>query len=213
MKGAGVSARFCEDVPLEPMSAKRVYSLISNYRNNHYNSFIASGNAASVGGAPMDGRSVWFSLNKMKKFINQIEKLTQNHLDTTQRKCVDKLCDLNLGIRIYFGEYGGESSVVGLDKFHTLVMVPTYEDKSVPPGPNTNVDFDPMNMSVCTPRSIPLDTTLMNMILALTPDVGSMNYGGVIPPPDPQGPLCTGARLMHLADVKDSYRALIPLCY
>jgi hypothetical protein len=97
-------------------------------------------------------RSVWFSLEKLKRFIYQIESETCK-------------CDSMLGVRIYFSNYpddndwtgtfandldrGFRSGIVAVNGYNayaqinTLFMVPTTNEKGV------NYDFDPAQ-SGCT---------------------------------------------------------------
>ena len=196
-----------------PVSAKYIYELISRYRKRHYSDLMRTGNPNGFNLIDKpDSRSVWFSLNKLKNFIRDIEVKAAASLDSTN--CAKSHCELNLGVRVYFGEYGGpNTSVPGFNDLHTLVMVPTYQDKTAS-GVNTHVDFDPNNSAVCSGRTIPLDTSLNSLALALTPDIAGMNNGNLIPPPDPVYGICTGARWMHLVDVKDLYRpATGSICY
>lgn len=105
----------------------------------------------------IDTRAVWFSLDKIKSFIGEIEALT------AAGNCAP---NLNLGVRIYIGTY---PNVTNLDKAGikdrtaykevknsysnhlTLFMVPTYHTTD-----STQVDFDPRHMgnNLCQPTPL-----------------------------------------------------------
>ena len=172
-----------------------VKSLINGYKTQQWTTINSSG----ITGVPQDARSVWFSLPVLKKFIHEIESQTMAHCGG---------CEKQLGIRIYYGAYpdstimaetGDMASIPSkYSKLHTVVMVPTYqnEDTSFLNTPSENVDFDPYHMTGCTP--LPIDSLASGTMMALTPDLGMMNHGGLIPPPD--NVTCTGARVMHFLD-------------
>jgi hypothetical protein len=197
----------CSDIDFGPLPAKKVFGLISNYRNNHWNG-INRLRGMDFKGDTMDSRSVWFDLEKLKAFISTIEA----SVDKTSKKCMQH-CDAKLGIRIYFGEYGPIGAAENLapapnsvfQGLHTLVMVPTYQDRSAIGTPKEHIDFDPRIEDLCTIVNTSLDSNTLEL-LALLPDVSAMNYGTLIPPPDPKNDPCTGARVMHLVDYTDLYR-------
>lgn len=112
------------------LNAKSASEMASLYKQNHLK--------ALLGGR--DARTIWFSLNTLKKFIWQIE-----HYNCMKPKL--KIADENLGIRIYYGEYPVASQLKenkiwsgvnpSFQNLHTAFLVPTYWDGSL------NRDFDP----------------------------------------------------------------------
>jgi hypothetical protein len=99
----------------------------------------------NLGLARQDARSVWFSLDKLKAFIESIEQKVGGNCSKSY----------GLGIRIYYSVYP-DSTVIKADKkqkkyfddhklpmeyanHHTVVMVPTYWNES----DGYNYDFDP----------------------------------------------------------------------
>jgi hypothetical protein len=123
-----------------------VIDLIQNYKD-HQHTFIQNSAAAGTPQLSNDARSVWFSLNRLKTFIYEIENQCC--------PCSGKLG--KLGIRFYYGAY--PSSLVGTEhethvpaqyaNMHTLVMIPTYTNAK-----GDNVDFDPDAMEGCSPISL-----------------------------------------------------------
>lgn len=156
--------------------------LVENYRIHQWASY-------SQAAGFEDARAVWFSVERIKQFIYQIEQTT----------CAHK-CDTNavLGIRIYFGAYpdlatwdhdhnGLVTSATGVtpltyavdasyEKHHTLMMVPTYYD----PVQHQDVDFDPLHWGndKCTPDRV---DTVMTTMGFLVPTYFP-NHGGDWPP-------------------------------
>lgn len=175
-------------------------SLVSNYRANHWNTINSNLNNRS---GQVDSRSVWFDLNELKGFINAIETSVAN-------KCDGKHCDKQLGIRIYFGEYDNTTNA-NYSGYHTLIMVPTIKnsDPRKINTPEENLDFDYRYLNTCKPKCPDsLTTELMALLPSLgNADMGAMNHGGIIPPPDR---VCTGARFMDLVDYLDGVRPLCP---
>jgi hypothetical protein len=87
-----------------------------------------------------DARTIWFSLDELKKFIWNIEYHT---LKTT-----DKVSTSQLGVRIYYAQNPSKEEIetnIHLKNFkidyasrHTLFMVPTVRINDT-----TNIEFDP----------------------------------------------------------------------
>ena len=190
------------DEKFEGLPAGLAFTMISKYKANHWNNY-------SVNGVPrVDARSVWFSLDSMKKFIWNLEQ------DVCNNKCVDKT---ELGLRFYYAEYPDKADWESKDPLspnastaeidhrsqypglHTVVISPTYYCKEE----QFNVDFDPrfvdkackpINMqSVFKSLDVQFDT-IKNQLVAtnggqpafvLTPDVKTSlkNRGSLIPPP------------------------------
>jgi len=149
--------------------------LVKAYTNDHWD---AINTRTSPNKYPSDSRSVWFSLSRLKGFIQAIETQTAAHLDSN--------CCGTLGIRIYFGEYTPElldsfKNVPGFNSNNqdylrktTLLMIPTYRMTD-----GKDHDFNPSKTSIICNA---IDTSIWNAptIMALM-----MNHGGIIPPPFP----------------------------
>lgn len=161
------------DTSYHPVKANFVIDLIKNYRDNQWkaiNTEAANGHIR-IGNNNMDSRSVWFSIQRIKRFIYEIEsKVCATCSDTTK----------HLGIRLYYGQY--DLPVAGSTNFydglHTVIMIPTMQDAN-----GDNVDFDPEYISEkCTP--IVPDCSAPE-IMALLPNVtmNAMNHGTISPPP------------------------------
>lgn len=166
--------------------------LISNYKQNHWT--IINGCCPSLRQNPAypnveDSRSVWFSLDDLQNFINDINAANGN------------------GIRFYFGEYSADiinayimqmqqnppqnangnaqaaianiSQCVGLQ---TIVMIPTALNAST----NLNCDFNIVTQ----------DTTFDN-----PGDLAAENHGSMIPPPWPR----TGGQSIDYTDSCGAY--------
>lgn len=155
--------------------------MVSIYSTDHWKK-INNGNTNDV----KDTRSVWFSLTRLKGFIQYIEGRAANI-------GIDQCCD-TLGVRIYFAEYDEFLQ----NKFFpdapnyryktTLLMVPTLGHTTPPvgstPGYHANYDFNP---DFYTGTKIFHCETFMNdsawsssTMVAL-----AMNHGGAVPPPWP----------------------------
>lgn len=198
--------------------------MVRNYRNNHLQhvqNHMTMGDGSQGGNG--DARSVWFSMNTIKKFIHSIEKTV---CDT---------CPGNntLGIRIYYAEYPNnedwntyKNNSVALDEmadmnmygYHTVMLVPTFRQGGI------DVDFDPRHWSnSCQPKPMdavynsivkndttfvnPTNTTLYVLLGGDDPENtgespnGSMqNHGALIPPPY-NAPASAGAGFMSLVDL------------
>lgn len=179
----------CEGtVSRSTMSAAYFRSLLGNYRNHNWQATSALLNNRR------DSRSVWFDLNTLKSFIAAIESNVAN-------ACEGDHCSKQLGLRIYFGQYGGiaNAPISQYDSLHTLVMVPTMRmetKKSV----FENVDFDYQHLQGCNPLALHDTMAEFTALMPYIP-VGVMNHGTLIPPPDL---ICTGAKFMHFVDKLDN---------
>jgi hypothetical protein len=151
-----------------------------------------------------DTRSVWFSLDKLKSFIAEIEnKVCSSQCNTG---------NLDLGVRFYFGDYpdadymtnnGNEDyatvkSTYG--KHQTIFLVPTYRDQDR----GAQVDFDPRDMGdlaklQCKPKPLKI-TEPVNLG---DNDPGSTNrVRGSVPP----GSITPGTRkLLILSTTEPQY--------
>lgn len=136
-----------------------------------------------------DTRSVWFSLETLKKFIWHIEHAACN------QGCNG---NIRLGVRIYFAKYPDSIAMANHDELkdlnplfaqhHTLFMVPTYETGS------GNADFNPWNWGndKCNPISVKdrlnpsfNDTRKMKMLILAVGE--EQNHGDLAPPPSGTG--------------------------
>jgi hypothetical protein len=147
----------------------------------------AAGNSKTMADSVDDSRAIWFSLERLKGFITEIEKAT----------CGKKCDSLKLGIRMYYARYPNPSNYKidlknvpdSFENRHTIFMVPTYDSAY------HHVDFDPryFNKTSCWPTSlisafdaVPQQKTQsgVNMFgFSPTVDQQSMNHGDLIPPP------------------------------
>jgi hypothetical protein len=139
----------CQDysnAPFIGLSANAAKDMADAYYKDSSKSFIEfNGRNASY---TEDAKSIWFSLETLKKFIWNIEK----------SKCQG--CNLTLGIRIYYAKYPDTNYMMNklavvnpqYSFHHTLFMVPTYFKTEV----NRNVDFDPRfpGKDPCKPTSL-----------------------------------------------------------
>ena len=134
---------------MEGLYTDFVKMLISNYRRQQWTTYRNTTKFC-------DSRAVWFSLNKLKSFIQQMEA-------SACASCIGER-RTTLGIHFYFGTYprANEWHRYGLDTIqgmdirqagqHTLVLIPTYYNSAL----HTDIDFDPsqMNANPCRPKRI-----------------------------------------------------------
>lgn len=137
-----------------------VVKMITNYQANQYQRITNP--STTVSPIIDDARSVYFSLNKLKSFIFEIERLC------CERGCNEVLGEL--GIRFYYGAYNNTGSLpTGVKPEykgkHTLVLVPTYSRLETD-GTISHVDFSPDRFTTnddgtlsCVPESLDEDTT------------------------------------------------------
>ncbi len=194
------------------IDAGLVTKMIGNYKTGHYNAFVNNTR-------PVDARSIWFSLDRLKQFIYEIEKNTcKKGCNTTD----------SLGLRVYFAEYPAAqeewnrypqlvNELPGIYRGkHTLLMVPTIRMAGI------NTDFDPRAWgNNCSPESMESvmrkllkgkggTTVSDNMAFVFTPGSGdptlSLNHGTLDPPTDDDpapGMVrrpCRGSLLMNYVD-------------
>lgn len=185
--------------PFDGIDIRLAKLLVSNYRNNHLAAINQNCNTVMP---RQDSRSVWFSLNRIKRFIYEIE----------HKMCdsCDNVPNAELGVRIYFGEYPTSGPLVAnIDPaylgLHTLLMVPTYWDGQY------DRDFDPAFIDPgCKPA--PIDS-VGAILTALPPDpqdptqnnTNMRNHGSLFPPPYPvySGNTvtnCSGADFLYYVD-------------
>lgn len=151
-----------------------------------------------------DTRSVWFSLDKLKSFIAEIEDSVCNSSCNTGK--------VDLGVRFYFGDYPDADYMTNkgnpdyatvkssYGKHQTIFLVPTYMDNDR----KAQVDFDPRDMGdltklQCKPKPLKITEPV---------NVGDNNLGstnrvrGSVPP----GSITTGARkLLILSTTEPQY--------
>jgi hypothetical protein len=129
-----------------------------------------------------DATCIWFSMDKIKRFIGYIEAALCN------AGCSD---ETGFGIRMYYAKYPGAKDIINLNSLfgvpleyayhHTIFMIPTYWDAQS----RSNVDFDPRKVSKGC-RLFPIDSTGMIVIPWAFEREGEsgQNHGGLTPPPD-----------------------------
>jgi hypothetical protein len=128
--------------PIEATTMAQLY-----YKNHfpEYNRYIA-GYLGKAESEQVDARSVWFSLETLKQYLWEIESKS-----TTCKGCET----LNLGVRIYYGEYAEPDTQKGDDptqfpfthkKMHSVFMVPTYA-KHGTDGKLRDYDFNPNQLT------------------------------------------------------------------
>jgi len=131
-------------------------ALIENYAQNHWTTINNSCPSLQQNpSAPnvQDSRSVWFSLADLQNFISEFQQSGNQN---------------QLGVRIYFGEYGPNIPVTEQDNpqymgLHTLLMVPTLLGAD-----GFNHDFDPATG---------------NSDFTKSTDISALNHGTLAPPP------------------------------
>ncbi len=146
------------------MSTDIIQELVDNYRNNQLN-YINENLGID------DAHSIWFDLETVKKFIEQIE---------LQARLNDPTCpDKDLGIRLYYAAYPeSPTDPVPADYAmrHTLVMVPTKKEESEG-GEILNYDFNPFESD---------SGSHTQTALAITAGLGrnalAQNHGILVPP-------------------------------
>ena len=143
----------------------------------------------SGGGLVEDSRSIWFSLDSLKKFIWEVETSVCANSCKNEKQNLN----LNLGIRLYYARYPIRSQVASYplqltgissvyENLHTIFMVPTYENN------NANTDFDPRNFdqNTCTYKTIEKGQKALVFapIPIAAPGQGTLakNHGGLCPP-------------------------------
>jgi hypothetical protein len=154
--------------------------MLQNYKQHQWQSI-------NNGGATTDSRSVWLSLQTIKRFIHDIEKKVCDTCNTTTLN--------DLGVRIYFAAYPSSADwntyathLAGVQQTpsqsrHTIVMVPTYFNGSY------DVDFDPNYIGAnCVPLTMcqvydTLKGGLAGTVTVLTPGQVSMQNHGTMDPP------------------------------
>lgn len=143
--------------------------------------FINSGKAIT---AQQDARSIWFDLNKIKKYIAYIENFA------CKQNCPDSM---QFGIRMFYAKYSGNAEVLermgvplAYANMHTLFMVPTYKN----PQTGTNENFDPAG-SITNCRPVRIDSIKGRLFGGFagepTDNPDAENHGGLRPPPDNSG--------------------------
>jgi hypothetical protein len=128
--------------------------LVNNYTQNHWEIINNSPDFTNI----QDSQSVWFNINDLQDFINDI---------------TDQKAD---GIRIYFGEYSDDviqdilsdppsaAAIPNIQQYsglHTLVMIPTR-----PNAAGVSCDFNPDGQGFDNPD-----------------DLCAENHGSMNPPP------------------------------
>jgi hypothetical protein len=175
-------------------------ALANNYNKDKNNRLLTVSNDKDTGVTLVeDSKSVWFSLDRLKKFLWHIEK----------QNC-ENSCQDTLGLRIYFGKYPDlnnltDKNLLGLEdvpkeysNHHTLFMVPTYRNKD-----GYDYDFYPGGEGCRTPiNKSPLmerkdfgetivtfhaPTPYIVRLDGMGTSSNAQNHGNLIPPNDPTG--------------------------
>lgn len=191
----------CES-PFNSISMETALSMIRMYRDKQW---TASNGLLPGNQNIQDARSVWFSLKTLKRFIYEIEA-------QSAAQCND--CSAQLGVRIYYGAYPDKVSMSNnpdlrdlpaeYAHLHSVLFVPTVREG------NLDLDFFPGMMENCKPGSIEdvvdskgVRSDKKSPILLLAPasnlDGSVMNHGHLVPPPF-DATICTGAKLLRIAD-------------
>lgn len=144
------------ETKFDGIEAPLVKVMLEKYRTNHWANYKIDGVDS------MDSRSVWFSLKRLKTFINLIET------KACENGCTKELPEL--GIRMYFAEYPDSLPKAGdialpwesyphlangnvpieYQKHHTLILVPTIDLEK-----NVHLDFDPSkDFKDCKPGNL-----------------------------------------------------------
>ena len=163
------------------------------YNRNKKGIAVYNNDGALVPGE--DSKSIWFSLDRLKNFIWQIEK----------QNC-DSGCPDSLGLRIYFGRYpnlkgykdGRDSGLANVKVDYsgrlTLFMVPTYWNSAR----SVYYDFLPLENNCKAALSTPSgrigefdywNRSRFILLFDMSGPTGgdSQNHGGLIPPGNPEG--------------------------
>lgn len=109
-----------------------------------------------------DARSIWFSLDGLKSFINTIEKNSAS-LNIPSK---------DLGVNMYYAVYKNNPEYKGL---HTIFMAPTYKNNN-----GEQIDFDPL-ISVAKKKIV----TFEELTKTLNTDAYVWNNGSLCPPQCP----------------------------
>lgn len=176
--------RLCKDYSNEPweglIRANLAHRMAERYRGDLGKKVIWFGNNET--NIP-DATSVWFDLDKLKKFIWEIE------LKQCSENCRD-----SLGIRIYYAKYPDTAGMRTNDlamlnpsyaNHHTVFMVPTYWNATL----QANVDFDPFGKG-CRARfdtSMIAKPGLIFFGFGTGEGTDAENHGSLIPPGIPTG--------------------------
>lgn len=188
---------FCYDYSQEKFDGLTSFAAMNMAKN--YQKVFTSANTQIMD--TTETKSVWFSLETIKKFVYQIER------STCGLKCENTKKE-NLGIRLYFAKYPNQTDVAATDPAFsflqnhpmyygrkTLFMVPTYKVGL------DNYDFDPkwssnFDVTSCKPKTITeiiattkgdelrVNSPIARMMTVLVPEEpdGMRNRGGICPP-------------------------------
>jgi hypothetical protein len=141
-----------------------------------------------------DSRSVWFSLDVLKKFFYKVEDTLHNQ---------GKNQAMRLGIRFYFGTYPEGKSFSSNPYFnqlpanyagkHTLFLVPTFDE--IVNNITVHKEFNAFRQSGELNMLLPMQPILLDTsttvsttpvsIFTITNDIYMQNHGEVGPPPAP----------------------------
>lgn len=150
------------------MNLDLVQEMVTNYQTKQLLSILTN----TVNPMTFDAKSVWFKLDDLKAFIDEIETETAKHPEYGLT---------NFGLRFYYSAYPetdkwdeieGLSTVPkGYEKLHTLIAIPTAEINK------KNQDFDPCDVNTYDGSK---PTGIGMSIMA-------ENHGGLVPPSSASG--------------------------
>lgn len=125
-----------------------------------------------------DSKSIWFSLDSLKRFIWEVETNVCKNL------CKNQTAP-ELGIRLYYARYPAPIKLASpfpqlltlnpaYRNLHTIFMVPTYDDNGI------SRDFDPrlFNKSSCKPSA----EFVTRMLVFAPSNTTAQNHGSLCPP-------------------------------
>jgi hypothetical protein len=176
----------CKDYSRTPwegkINANLLQQLSLNYRADSGKKYIWNGRKCSDS---LDATSIWFSLEKLKRFIWQIES----------QGCKDNCLDTLIGIRLYYIRYPDTTGMraeglAGLmpstyAQHHSIAMVPTYWDFNL----RKNIDYDP---KIGCHKPFDMSPTAKPGVIFFIPPGGGdggngQNHGDMAPPPASEG--------------------------
>ncbi len=177
----------CDDIvmnyqnsPISGIALSTAQTMATNYQGRFSNTCITPYFKLNH----KNSKSVWFSLERLKSFIWEIESRMCN------KNCKSDKPD-SLGVRIYFGAYpnfNALSAAARKDynvlpgsyiKYNSVFFVPTYYDSKN----NINIDFDPRNMGANECKPTPLSTYLKGTGVKFGGTGGVQSFNRFVLPP------------------------------
>lgn len=157
-------------MPAKTLPLSLVQEMIDNYKAKQLLSILTN----KINPMKFDAKSVWFDLETLKSFVNNIELEAAKHPEYDLK---------NFGVRIYYAAYPekenwdqpGYEELAGMindpvakdyEKLHTVIAVPTAEINGA------NQDFDPLDEKTYDGTK---PTSIGSVIMA-------ENHGELVPP-------------------------------